>query len=83
MPNIIIKNMDFLSKKDLTKFAQTNVKVIRKLTGMTQDEFAKSLEIKRSLLGAIEEGRTLSIMTMYKIASTYDLTIDSLITQII
>ena len=37
--------------------ANKNLKYLRKLRGWTQEEFAKKLRIKRSLLGAYEEER--------------------------
>lgn len=37
--------------------AGKNLKYLRKLRGWTQEEFANKLKIKRSLLGAYEEGR--------------------------
>lgn len=38
-------------------FAGKNLKYLRKLKGLTQEEFANKLQIKRSLLGAYEEER--------------------------
>jgi transcriptional regulator with XRE-family HTH domain len=38
-------------------FAGQNLKYLRKLRGLTQEEFALKLQIKRSLLGAYEEER--------------------------
>jgi hypothetical protein len=38
-------------------FAGQNLKYLRKLKGLTQEEFANKLQIKRSLLGAYEEER--------------------------
>ncbi|MGL6269454.1 MAG: helix-turn-helix domain-containing protein, partial [Chitinophagaceae bacterium] len=38
-------------------FAGQNLKYLRKLRGLTQEEFAVKLNIKRSLLGAYEEER--------------------------
>jgi len=38
-------------------FAGQNLKFLRKQKGMTQEEFAQKLQIKRSLLGAYEEER--------------------------
>ena len=38
-------------------FAGQNLKYLRKLKGLTQEEFAQKLHIKRSLLGAYEEER--------------------------
>lgn len=38
-------------------FAGQNLKYLRKQKGMTQEEFAQKLQIKRSLLGAYEEER--------------------------
>lgn len=37
--------------------ANQNMKYLRKLRGFTQDEFAQKIGIKRSLVGAYEEGR--------------------------
>lgn len=34
-----------------------NIRIIRRKTGLTQDQFAQKLGIKRSLVGAYEEGR--------------------------
>ena len=34
-----------------------NIRALRKTLGMTQDQFARELNIKRSLIGAYEEGR--------------------------
>lgn len=34
-----------------------NIRIIRRKTGLTQDQFARKLGIKRSLVGAYEEGR--------------------------
>ena len=38
-------------------FAGSNLRYLRKLRGLTQEEFANKLDIKRSLLGAYEEER--------------------------
>ncbi|MFZ9589911.1 MAG: helix-turn-helix domain-containing protein, partial [Chitinophagaceae bacterium] len=38
-------------------YAGKNLKHLRKLKGLTQEEFAQKLQIKRSLLGAYEEER--------------------------
>ena len=38
-------------------YAGQNLKYLRKLKGLTQEEFANKLQIKRSLLGAYEEER--------------------------
>jgi ribosome-binding protein aMBF1 (putative translation factor) len=38
-------------------YAGKNLKHLRKMKGMTQEEFANKLQIKRSLLGAYEEER--------------------------
>lgn len=34
-----------------------NIRFLRKQLGLTQDQFAQQLDIKRSLVGAYEEGR--------------------------
>ncbi|RYF46906.1 MAG: XRE family transcriptional regulator, partial [Cytophagaceae bacterium] len=34
-----------------------NIRYLRKLNGLTQEQFSRKINIKRSLLGAYEEGR--------------------------
>lgn len=59
-----------------------NLKALRKHHRYTQEQFAKKIGIKRSLLGAYEEGRAdPRLANLEKIAETFDVSIDVLITQ--
>src|SRR5215216_5646875 len=60
--------------------ANKNLKYLRKLRGWTQEEFAKKLRIKRSLLGAYEEERADPRMEVLEIvADMFKLTLDDLL----
>lgn len=62
--------------------ANRNLKFLRKLRGMTQEEFSKKLGIKRSLLGAYEEHRAEPrIEVLETIADMFKLTLDELFRQ--
>ncbi len=57
-----------------------NIKYLRKLEKLTQQQFANLLEIKRSLVGAYEEGRAVpKIAVMQKLATYFDISIHELI----
>ncbi len=53
------------------EYVAQNIKFIRKTMNYTQDEFAKRLNIKRSSVGAYEEGRALpridTLLTIEKV----------------
>ncbi len=66
--------------ENMTYFFCENPKKIRKSIYITQQELADKLMVKRSLIGAIEEGRTLSLETVYKVSREFGYTIDELIT---
>ena len=62
--------------------AGTNLKYLRKLRGLTQEEFAQKLNIKRSLIGAYEEERAeprLEVLEM--IADMFNLSLDELLRE--
>src|SRR6188768_1108152 len=60
--------------------ANKNLKYLRKLRGWTQEEFAKKLRIKRSLLGAYEEERADPRMEVLEVVSDmFKLTLDDLL----
>ncbi|MBD0332053.1 MAG: LexA family transcriptional regulator [Chitinophagaceae bacterium] len=60
--------------------ANQNLKYLRKLRGWTQEEFAKKLRIKRSLLGAYEEERAEPrIDVLEVVADMFRLTLDDLL----
>ncbi len=59
-----------------------NIKHLRKLKGWTQGEFAEQIEIKRSLVGAYEEGRAdPRLNNLSKMAKLFGVSIDQLINQ--
>ncbi|CAN5919636.1 helix-turn-helix transcriptional regulator [soil metagenome] len=59
-----------------------NIKFLRKLHGHTQAQLAEKLDIKRSLIGAYEEGRAEpKLTTLVKIARLFDISLDALITS--
>src|SRR5450631_3922525 len=75
---IILAIPNFMSK------IPANIKFLRKKKGLTQQEFADELGIKRSLVGAYEEERAdpkYELLT--KIASYFNVSIDDFITEII
>ena len=61
-------------------FAGQNLKYLRKLRGLTQEEFAARLQIKRSLLGAYEEERAEPRLEVLEIVSDwFKVTLDDLL----
>jgi transcriptional regulator with XRE-family HTH domain len=61
-------------------FAGKNLKYLRKLRGLTQEEFAVKLQIKRSLLGAYEEERAEPRIDVLELLSdTFKVTLDDLL----
>ncbi len=57
-----------------------NIKYLRKQEGLTQEQMAERLKIKRSLLGAYEEGRAdPRINNLVKFSEIFDISIDKLI----
>lgn len=59
-----------------------NIRYIRKQLHLTQDQFAERLDIKRSLVGAYEEGRaTPKLDLLQKIAGFFKISVDVLIGQ--
>ena len=56
-----------------------NIKYLRKLNGLTQDQFARRIGIKRSLVGAYEEARANpNPNNMIAMARAFNITVDSL-----
>ena len=57
-----------------------NIRFLRKQLGLTQDQFAQQLDIKRSLVGAYEEGRAEPrLELLQKMAAMAGLSVDILI----
>ena len=60
----------------------SNIRHLRKSAGFTQAQLADKLDIKRSLVGAYEEGRAEpKLSTLVNIARLFDITLDDLITK--
>jgi transcriptional regulator with XRE-family HTH domain len=59
----------------------SNIRFLRKQAGYTQAQLAEKLDIKRSLVGAYEEGRAEpKLSTLVNIATLFKITLDELIT---
>nr|WP_262910388.1 LexA family transcriptional regulator [Pontibacter silvestris] len=59
----------------------SNIRYLRKKIGFTQAQLAEKLDIKRSLIGAYEEGRAEpKLSTLVNIARLFDISLDDLIT---
>jgi transcriptional regulator with XRE-family HTH domain len=57
-----------------------NIRVLRKRLSFTQDQFAQQLGIKRSLIGAYEEGRAEpKLELLQKMAEVFSISVDDLI----
>ncbi len=57
-----------------------NIKYLRRLNGLTQEQFARKIGIKRSLLGAYEEARANPNLTNLKnMASSFSVSVDNLL----
>lgn len=59
-----------------------NIKYLRRLNGLTQEQFARRIGIKRSLLGAYEEARANpNLDNLMSIARAFNTTVDNLLKQ--
>ncbi|WP_460920267.1 XRE family transcriptional regulator [Pontibacter brevis] len=59
----------------------SNIRHLRKGAGLTQAQLAEKLDIKRSLVGAYEEGRAEpKLSTLVNVAKLFDVSLDELIT---
>lgn len=57
-----------------------NIKYLRRLNGLTQEQFARKIQIKRSLLGAYEEARANPNLTNLKnMAAAFGISVDNLL----
>ena len=63
-------------------YVTENLRYLRRKKGLTQQEFADIMEVKRSLIGAYEEGRAEPKYTLLKkIALFFDLTMDEITSE--
>lgn len=65
------------------KIFQKNLIEIRKKEKLTQQKMADKLGIKRSTIGAMEEGRAMSLEIIFKISKLFKISIDDLVTKLI
>ncbi len=64
----------------MTTLVSRNIRYLRRLHGLTQEEFANKIGIKRPSLGAYEESRaTPSVINLQIIAKAFDISVDDLI----
>lgn len=74
-------NIDKYSRGLMTIISK-NIKYLRKQKGLTQEQFASKIGIKRSLLGAYEEGRAdPRLNNLLNIAKEFDVSVDVLISK--
>ena len=79
-----IKILIFLAIANFMSIISSNIKFLRKKKGLTQQQFADQIGIKRSLVGAYEEERAEPKYDLLKnIASFFDITIDDFIKETI
>ena len=64
------------------EFIHANLKFLRKKAGFTQEEMAEKLNIKRSLLGAYEEGRSKpNYEVLLMITKVFSVSLENLMTK--
>ncbi|MFB6343332.1 S24 family peptidase [Saccharicrinis sp. FJH62] len=63
-------------------FLGSNIKHLRKIRNLTQDQFADKMAVKRSLIGSYEEGRAVpKLAVLRSIALYFDVSIDNLVNR--
>ena len=79
-----IKLLIILAITNFMSIISSNIKFLRKRKGLTQQQFADQIGIKRSLVGAYEEERAEPKYELLKnIASFFDISVDDFITETI
>src|SRR6201985_3584174 len=79
-----IKLLIFLAIPNFMSTIPSNIKFLRKKKGLTQQQFADQIGIKRSLVGAYEEERAEPKYELLKhMASFFEITVDDLINETI
>lgn len=79
-----IKLLIILAIPNFMSIISSNIKFLRKRKGLTQQQFADQIGIKRSLVGAYEEERAEPKYELLKnIASFFDITVDDFINDTI
>lgn len=69
-----------MNKQQIGAAFSKNVKYVRAQLNLSQEAFAKVVNIKRPNVAAIEEGRSMSIESAYKISRYLRVTLDTLLT---
>lgn len=67
-----------LSKQDIQKNVAANFKYTRMQLGLKQVEMAKQLGISDKTIGAIEEGRALTVENVYKLSCLTKISMDTI-----
>lgn len=79
-----IKILTILANPNFMSNISSNIKYLRKKKGLTQQQFADEMEIKRSLVGAYEENRAEpKYELLKKIALYFELSVDDFINETI
>jgi len=79
-----IKLLNILAIPNFMSIISSNIKFLRKRKGLTQQQFADLIGIKRSLVGAYEEERAEPKYELLKnIASFFEITVDDFINETI
>jgi len=79
-----IKILIILANANFMALISSNIKFLRKKKGLTQQQFADQIGIKRSLVGAYEEERAEPKYDLLKtIASFFEITVDDFINETI
>jgi len=79
-----IKLLNILAIPNFMSIISSNIKFLRKKKGLTQQQFADQIGIKRSLVGAYEEERAEPKYELLKtLASFFEITVDDFINETI
>lgn len=69
-----------MKERKVMSFLPSNLRFLRKSKGLTQDQFAKKIGIKRSMIGSYEEGRAEpKLSTLQHIAGFFSKSVDELL----
>jgi len=77
LPNM---NINLMPDTNELNVIGTNIKILRRKAGLTQEALAEQMGIKRSLIGAYEEGRAEPrINNLVKLSEVFNIPIDTLV----
>ena len=66
---------------DFRTYFKRNIIFLRKSRGLLQKDLADIFELKRSTIGAMEEGRAISVKEVVKYSQYFKISIDKLLTE--